>query len=87
MVRELNKNHFDDFYDYHNVSGGYYLWLRRKNNKSCLGEISRWASHGIVVAPGIFFNPTIGNKYFRLCFAKMTEKQIIMSINKMSLYV
>jgi len=84
LIRALKENGFDNSFRWSDVLGGYYLWLRRIDGKNCETEINRWVKDGVVVASGVFFNPNAGANDIRLCFSRLSLKQIREAVERMS---
>jgi len=82
LIKELNENGFGKKFQWNDVQGGYYLWLRRIDGKSCQSDINKWANKGVIVASGVYFNLTSGSDYIRLCFARLDVNQIIQTIKR-----
>jgi DNA-binding transcriptional MocR family regulator len=74
---QLNK-----YFTWSNPNGSYYLWVKAKPKVEI--NIDEFISQNIIVAPGTFFNPKNGKKYFRLCFSKLSSLQLLNSISTIS---
>lgn len=84
LNKKLIENDFDKKYFWKDVGGGYYLWLSRIDGKSCKKEIKKWSKDGIITASGLYFNPSRGGSYVRLCFSRLSIAEIGESVDRMA---
>lgn len=84
LVKRLIEDGFEDLYQWKDVLGGYYLWLRKVGRGSAEQEVNRWSRGGIITASGVFFNPNSGGNYIRLCFSRLNVNNLVNAVDQMS---